>query len=219
MRVGKLRLITFGFFLCAVVASAADFSFTGTFLQDDQLQYFQFTAPSSSVTLQTFSYAGGVNAAGTIIAPGGFDPVLSLFNATGGLVGSSPLTATNDDGSSVPIDPVTGNAFDALLQINTLLAGDIYVLVLSQSGNFANGPTFGDGFSEQGSGNFTPAMFGCGGTSFCDASPAQRTGAWAVDILGVGAASSVPEPGSITLLTAAMAGLVLLRRRKNRTWI
>jgi hypothetical protein len=115
----------------------------------------------------------------------------------------------------VPVDPVTGNAFDALLEINTLLSGDTYVLVLSQADNVPNGTTFGSGFSEQGAGNFTPGLFGCGGVSFCDASGAQRTGAWAVDILGVGTASSAPEPGSMALLTAAIAGLVLLARKKR----
>jgi hypothetical protein len=217
MRLGRLSGITFVFLLCSVAASATDFSFTGTFSQDDQLEIFQFTAPSSSVLLRTWSYAGGTNAAGTLIAPGGFDPVLSLFDATAGLVASSPLEATNDDGAGVAVDPATGNAFDSLLQINTLLVGNTYVLVLSQSGNFAFGPTFGDGFSQQGTGNFTPGMFGCGGTSFCDVSAAQRTGAWAVDIAGVGAASdlTVPEPGSMTLLTTAIACLLLLRRKKR----
>jgi len=215
MRLWKLGLIAFVFFASAVVAPATDFSFTGTFTSDDQLQFFQFTAPSSSVTLKTLSYAGGTNAAGAIIAAGGFDPVLSLFDATGGLVGASLLIATNDDGSGVPTDPVTGNAFDSLLEINTLLSGGTYVLVLSQSGNFANGPDFAGGFSEQGQGDFTPGFYGCSGTSFCDVSAAQRTGAWAVDILGVGSASSVPEPGSVALLGTAIAGLVLLRRKKR----
>jgi hypothetical protein len=127
--------------------------------------------------------------------------------------------ATNNDGAGVAADPSTGNAFDSLLHLTTL-AGTTYVLVLSQSDNLANGPDFGGGFSQQGAGNFTASEFGCGGVSFCDASPAQRTGNWAVDIDGVGTArdlstSSVPEPGYVMLLGAGIMCLVLLERRKR----
>lgn len=206
--------------LWAGAASAASFSFTGTFTQDDQLEIFQFTAPSSSVTLLTWGYAGGTNANGQVIPAGGFDPVLSLFDASGGLISSSPLVATNNDGASVAIDPSTGNGFDSFLNLTTL-AGSTYILVLSQSDNLANGPDYGGGFSQQGAGNFTSGEFGCGGVSFCDATPAQRNGNWAVDILGVGeatdlSASTVPEPGSTMLLLTGIAGLGFLRQGKRR---
>jgi hypothetical protein len=205
--------------LSAGVASASSFSFTGTFTQDDQLELFQFTAPSNNVTLRTWGYAGGTNVNGQVIPAGGFDPVLSLFDASGGLLSSSLLVATNNDGAGVAADPSTGNAFDSLLNLTTL-AGTTYVLVLSQSDNLANGPDFGGGFSQQGAGNFTASEFGCGGVSFCDASPAQRTGNWAVDIDGVGtardlSASSVPEPRSTTLLAAGIIFLALLGWRKK----
>jgi hypothetical protein len=171
------------------------------------------------VTLRTWSYAGGTNANGQIIPAGGFDPVLSLFDATGGLLASSPLVATNDDGTGVATDPSTGNAFDSLLNLTTL-TGTTYVLVLSQFDNLANGPDFGGGFSHQGNGNFTPGEFGCAGVSFCDVSGAQRNGNWAVDIEGVGTASnlstsSVPEPRSTTLLAAGIIFLALLGWRKK----
>lgn len=208
--------------LSAGVASADNFSFTGIFSQDDQLELFQFTAPSNNVILRTWSYAGGLNANGQTIAAGGFDPVLSLFDASGGLLSSSLLVATNDDGAGVATDLSTGNAFDSILNLTTL-AGSTYVLVLSQADNMANGPDFGGGFSQQGNGNFTSAEFGCAGVSFCDASGALRDGNWAVDILGVGAASdlsttsTVPEPGLLLpLLCAGMICLVFLERRKIR---
>ncbi len=95
-------------FLLAGDASAANFSFTGTFSQDDQLELFQFTAPSALVTLETWSYAGGTNANGAVIPAGGFDPHISLFDATGGFGASSLLVASNNDGAGVATDPYDG---------------------------------------------------------------------------------------------------------------
>ena len=223
MRLSRLGIVTLAFCLSVGVAAADNFSFTGIFTQDDQLELFQFTAPSASLVVRTWSYAGGTNANGQLIAAGGFDPILSLFNATGGLVSSSPLVDTNNDGAGVATDLTTGNAFDSLLALNSLNAGGTYVLVLSQNDNLPLGGTYGDGFSQSGVGNFTAAEFGCGGTSpFCDASPAQRNGSWAVDISGVreaiditngGGGTTVPEPSSMLLLCTALTSLALLRRR------
>jgi hypothetical protein len=39
-------------------------------------------ASTSSVTVQTYRFGGGTNAAGTTIAPGGFDPLVALFSGT-----------------------------------------------------------------------------------------------------------------------------------------
>lgn len=223
-----MRLIALS--LCALVvalftgtASAGTVSFTGTFSADDQLEIFLFTAPSASFFAETWSYAGGVNSAGETVPAGGFDPVLSLFDASGGLTASSPLVAENDDNPAASVDPTTGNAFDSLLSISTLNPGGTYALVLSEYDNLPYGPTYGAGFSQSGQGNFTAAEFGCGGTApFCDVTPAQRTGGWAVDISGVSSAvdasasGGVPEPGSIMLLSVGLAGLTLLRRRGKR---
>src|SRR5262245_47769873 len=92
------------------VAQADNFSFTGSFTQDDNVQLFNFTVGAlSTVTLRTWSYAGGNNSAGNAISRGGFDPILALFNATTGA-----LIGQNDDGSGVPTD-ITGVAYDTLL--------------------------------------------------------------------------------------------------------
>lgn len=61
-------------------AAAADFSYTGNLSDPNQVLLFNFNVGSTSqVTLRTYSYAGGTNAAGTVIANGGFDPILALF--------------------------------------------------------------------------------------------------------------------------------------------
>jgi len=91
----------------AAGAVPTDFSFTGEFVHDDDVQAFGFTVGApSSVTLRAWSHAGGVNAAGAAIAAGGFDTILPLFDNTGtkiaqnngggcGSVDANLLTAAN----------------------------------------------------------------------------------------------------------------------------
>jgi len=224
MRLCRLSFGIVAFCLSIGVAAAGNFSFTGTFSQDDQLQMFQFTAPSASTLLRTWGYAGGTNFDGNLILPGGFDPILSVFDATGGLLASSPLIDNNNDGAGVAADGT--NAFDSLLLLTALNPGGTYVLILSQNDNFLNGSTYGDGFGRSGQGNFTAGAFGCGGTDpFCE-SPfvPNRDGHWAVDIGGVQSASDitnpggdgVPEPGTTLLLATGLISLALLGRRRKQ---
>ena len=58
----------------------------------------EFTLPGASlVTIQTYGFGGGTNAAGTVIAPGGFDPLIALFS--GDATSATILT----DGGGNPI--------------------------------------------------------------------------------------------------------------------
>jgi hypothetical protein len=201
----------------AGAASADNYSFTGTFTTDDQLQEFLFTIGSStSFTAVTLSYAGGINQAGTTIPEGGFDPYLAIFNSIGTLV------AVDDDGTGfVPTDPTTGAASDSYLSYSTFAAGT-YTLVLSQTYNEPYGPTFADGYSETGIPDYTAASFGCSSGYFCDpASTTNRTGNWAVDIDNVRSASefgegtTTPEPESILLFGSGITGLMILLWRSR----
>lgn len=197
------------------LSAAADFSFEGNFNQDDEVRSFSFSVGTSSdVTLRSWGYAGGVNAAGQTIARGGFDTNLALFN------GGGTLIHVSDDGGpgNVPADSETGQHWDAFLQV-TLAPGD-YLATLTQYDNFANGPNIADGFFRQGDGNFT-AAFGCGAAAFCDVSGVspydQRSSHWALDILGVNPAevSPIPEPETYALLLAGLgfAGFAAQRRK------
>lgn len=186
--------------LMAAHVPAAAHSVAGTFISDDQVHFVHFrTAMDGLVTIETFSYAGGVDADGTAVAPGGFDPVFALFGSDGTLLGYG------DDGAT-RTDPVTGGALDAVLAIS-LPAGD-YVVALSQFDNFAIGPTFADGFLEAGSGNFT-AAYGCAAGRFCDVNGADRNGSFAISISG----ATVPEPTTLALVGLMLPALWMARRR------
>jgi hypothetical protein len=219
----RAAVLCAGMGLVSGIASADNFSFTGMFSTDDQLQIFSFVAGSGPAILQTWGYAGGTNADGQLIAEGGFDPVLSLFGPGPTLMPTTLLLATNDNGgSNVPADSVSGEQFDSYINTSappvTLIPGATYFLVLTESPSSPNGGTYGAGFSGDGQGDYTAGLYGCNPGPFCDADGNQRTGDWAVDISGVTSAqefSNAPEPGSLWLLGSAMAGLVLYRRRRG----
>ena len=171
---------------------AEDFSFTGNLADDDDIAFFDFSVSSvSTITLRSWSYAGGINAAGTDIPSGGFDPILAVFNsATGALIGE------NDDGSGVPSDPDTGSAYDTLLEIVDLPVGD-YTASVAQYSNFAIGPNLSDGFDGSGQTNFE-----------------GRTSLWAFDILNVDAAvgppPASPPPPATPIPTTSQWALIML---------
>ena len=121
--------------------------------------------------------------------------------------------------SGVATDPATGLALDSVLDMTTLSAGQTYFLVLTEVDNSAIGPTYGDGFSEQGNGNFTASMFPCGGSAFCDIGFNQRNGDWAVDIDNATSASngSVPEPDYTVFSGAALIWGAIIRMLKQRS--
>ena len=211
----KLRHWVAALGLCGGLAHGASFSFTGAFSTDDQFQLFNFSLSSTStVTLRTWSYAGGTNQAGTMIPQGGFDPWLSLYDSLGNLLQSV------DNGTCLQVgtDSVTGACFDSF--ISQSLGAGTYKLYLTQSDNGPAGTMLSDGFTQTGQPAFT-APFGCGNGTFCDANGDNRAPKWALDIDNVTSASlpssGVPEPGTITLLASGMAAIALLRRRRFKS--
>jgi len=187
--------------LQSVSAMADDFSFTGNLGFDDDVQFFNFTVGvTSTVTMRTYSYAGGTNADGDVIPAGGFDPILALFDADGLLIDQ------NDDGDGVPTDPVSGSAWDTLLALE-LTPGN-YTVAVSQYSNFAIGPTLADGFE------------GSGTSGFVDDGGYTRTSFWAFDVLNVTGAEVVDplatEP--VPTLSQWMTLLLVLTLLTSGAW-
>jgi len=211
---GRVIVLLAAIGLSAGSASAANFSFTGAFSRDDQFEIFSIgIASTSTVVFTTLGYAGGTNAAGMVIPPGGFDPYLSVFDSTGLLIG------VNEDGAfgTVNIDPVTAVGFDSRLTM--LLLPGTYTLILTESNNQPFGPTLVDGFSGTGQGDFTgPEFIGAPG-AFWDLTPAQRNGNWAADMFNVASVTdiSVPEPPAALLigLGAALSFVAAYCRTKH----
>lgn len=191
----RLLLLAAATLLASAQALAANVSFTGSLAHDDEgvVYAFELLAPTT-VTLRTWSYAGGVNAASSLIGAGGFDPIVTLFTAAGDFI------ADNDDGSGVDTDPGTGSAYDSLLEVVDLAAGS-YLVALTQFANFFDPIT----------GSFT----GSGETNF-----GGRSAEFALDLLGVDEARfvgrfQVSEPAMLGMNLLALAALAALRSRRR----
>lgn len=183
------------------VASAADFSFVGSFAKDNGKAGFTFTlGTAGTVEFVSLGYAGGVNSAGASIAAGGFDGVLSVYDVSGFNIG------TGDDGTVV--DPITTFARDPLLSL-TLAAGS-YSVYLTQYDNF--GPaSLGLPFAFDDQPDFR------GG--FVDFDGFKRTGNWALDIRGVSVAAPIPDASTWALLIVGFGAVGVAARRRRRVTV
>lgn len=177
----------------ASAASAADFSFTGNLNSDDDVLVFDFTVGATSlVTFRTYSWAGGVNAAGQSIAAGGFDPILAVYDSAGQRIGY------NDDGGCGLVGSNAGRCYDTYFSTN--LTAGAYKVAVSQYDNF--GPI-----------NLNDPWPGTGYVNYNG-----RDSHWAFDVLNASSATqsgAVPEPATWAMMIAGfgLMGASLRRRR------
>jgi hypothetical protein len=207
---------------CVTTVSGAT-SCTGSLDNPEDIFLKPFTVSgvgSQTITIQTFGFGGGTSAAGNVISAGGFDSLVALF--------SGPPETILTDGSGNPIASIPGSsqffagcgpAGMVLIggsptcgdnKLTAALAPGTYTLLLSDADYvpFAVSPgppissLLSDGFADLSGGVFQT----CTNSGAC----ITPNGHFAVDISGV-PVSTVPEPGTLALLTTSL-GILVLRR-------
>ena len=195
-------------------------SYTGSLANPEDL--FQTTVTLSSpgtLTLQTWGFGGGTNAAGHPIAPGGFDPLVAVFTgaAATSLVNGTADDLTNYSGFAgcppaglIKIGNVAGNCGDIKMMLS--LSAGTYTVVLTDADYIPNA-IFDNGALSEGFTDLTGGSFPlqtCVDAADCN----NDTPKWALDITVPTASTSVPEPGTLSFVSVALALLMSLARRK-----
>jgi hypothetical protein len=205
----------------ATLCVAGTVSYTGALVNPEDT----FTATATlvspgDITLQTYGFGGGTNAAGSIIPAGGFDPFVGLFLGTGPsalfIGGTSDVLSNYSQGcppaGTLAIGSVPAQCGDVTLQFTGLSAGT-YTVLLSDGeyipeAVFETSGQLGDGFAD-----FTAGVFQtCADANDCNTDSAS----WALDVTAPdGGGTSTPEPGSLALTGLALAGWLGYRKTKQ----
>jgi hypothetical protein len=153
---------------------------------------------STTSTMQavTFSYGGGVNGASMVIAQGGFEPYLSLFDAGGNFLASTFLGTVCPPGANTNTSSL--QCLDVRLDGGVLAPGT-YQIAISAFENMS--------FAENlGSGTLADGFTGLGNLA------AGEDLHYAFDVV-LNSTSAVPEPGTVTLTCGILVYLVSRKRK------
>jgi PEP-CTERM motif len=180
----------------------------------------------TAVTIQTYGFGGGMNAAGATISSGGFDSLVALFSA-------APETILTD-GSGNPIASIPGTTqfFPGCPPAGTVsigggpVCGDSaltasigpgsYNLVLSDADYIPFAVNPGPPISSLLSDGFGDLTGGVFQTCDSDGNCISDNANFAVDIL-FSQTQSTPEPSALLLLAAGLVFLVRLRTGIHRS--
>ncbi len=207
----------------ALADSISTQSYTGVLATSES--FFETTvtaAAGDDLLLQTYSFGGGTNAAGTGIAAGGTDDFVGVFDSSGqiltystgdpanpGVYGTS-LGLTNY-GSFMGCPPAgtvnyagTAVCGDVTMAIDALAAGT-YTIVLSDGsyvpyavGDLGN---LSEGFSDFTGGQFCNIYVDSNGDACTSTS-----GAYALDVTTITPTVATPEPAGLLLLALGLLG-------------
>jgi hypothetical protein len=226
IKIFVLAALAIFFFVRAPLALADSIStqsYTGALATSESFFETSVTvAAGDDLLLQTYGFGGGTNAAGTVIAAGGTDDFVGVFDSTGAILtdgmGNPYGTALglSNYGSFMGCPPAgtvnyAGSAVcgDIAMTIDALAAGT-YAIVLSDGsyvpyavGDLGN---LSEGFSDFTGGQFCNIYVDANGDA-C----ASTSGAYALDVTTITPTVATPEPAGLLLLALGLLGLGAVR--------
>ena len=213
-----------GIFVVGLLVTGSTFadtvSYTGTLSSPEDIWETDVELSSAgTLTLQTWGFGGGMNAAGTVIPSGGFDPFVGVFDSSGDLIQGTSDGLTNytsftgcPPAGLVTIGSVPGNCGDITMALP--LAAGTYTVLLSDAEYIPNAifdsPSYGnlsEGFTD-----FTAGVFQtCADLNDCN----NDTANWALDVTTPGNMTATPEPGSLVVCGLGLMAIVATWKSKK----
>lgn len=143
----------------------------------------------------TYSYGGGVSKTGTVVAAGGFEPYLSLFDASGDFLASTYL-GTDCPAGAKSVGP---NCDD--VELDSSLSPGKYQIAISASENMSYAENLG-----------SPYLLSDGFTGLGNLGDGEDL-SYAFDVILPNQSTGAPEPSSWLLALTALPVPFVLRRR------